>query len=56
MKKILELIFEELGLAEEEKRNTYFKHQHKLQEIHFEISGSHSSEYEDGCLLGCCAV
>jgi hypothetical protein len=21
-----------------------------------EISGSHSDEYEDGCLLGCCAV
>jgi hypothetical protein len=21
-----------------------------------EISGSHGSEYEDGCLLGCCAV
>jgi hypothetical protein len=21
-----------------------------------EISGSHSSEYEDGCLLGCCTV
>jgi hypothetical protein len=21
-----------------------------------EISGSHSSEYEDGCLLGCCAM
>jgi hypothetical protein len=20
------------------------------------ISGSHGSEYEDGCLLGCCAV
>jgi hypothetical protein len=23
---------------------------------YFEISGSHSGEYEDGCLLGCCAV
>jgi hypothetical protein len=21
-----------------------------------EISGSHGGEYEDGCLLGCCAV
>jgi hypothetical protein len=21
-----------------------------------EISGSHSAEYEDGCLLGCCAT
>jgi hypothetical protein len=21
-----------------------------------EISGSHGDEYEDGCLLGCCAV
>jgi hypothetical protein len=21
-----------------------------------EISGSHSSEYEDGCLLGCCIM
>jgi hypothetical protein len=21
-----------------------------------EISGSHGSEYDDGCLLGCCAM
>jgi hypothetical protein len=26
------------------------------QEIHSEISGSHGSEYENDCLLGCCAV
>jgi uncharacterized protein YkwD len=24
--------------------------------LHFEISGSHGGEYEDNCLLGCCAV
>jgi hypothetical protein len=23
---------------------------------HGEISGSHSDEYEDGCLLGCCTT
>jgi hypothetical protein len=26
------------------------------QKKHREISGSHGSEYEDGCLLGCCTV
>jgi hypothetical protein len=24
--------------------------------VESEISGSHGGEYEDGCLLGCCAV
>jgi hypothetical protein len=25
-------------------------------ELHIEISGSHGGEYEDDCLVGCCAV
>jgi hypothetical protein len=24
--------------------------------LYCEISGSHAGEYEDGCLLGCCAM
>jgi hypothetical protein len=26
------------------------------RKLAFEISRSHGGEYEDGCLLGCCAV
>jgi hypothetical protein len=27
-----------------------------MEKVFSEISGSHGGEYEDGCLLGCCAV
>jgi hypothetical protein len=43
----------------------YYSHRHcdipslkycKQEKQEGEISGSHSSEYEDDCLLGCCAM
>jgi hypothetical protein len=33
--------------------NYYF---HETTTLHCEISGSHGGEYENDCLLGCCAV
>jgi hypothetical protein len=31
----------------------FYKHE---QALNCEMSGSHGDEYEDGCLLGCCAL
>jgi hypothetical protein len=33
-----------------------FNNETQGTEYECEISGSHGGEYEDGCLLGCCAV